>query len=274
MSVLFIGCNPPENNHPQVDHEKVSANDDLQDIDQNVSSESVSNNSEELPDLTVHYINADQGDATLFQYDDYTILYDAGDWKNNHVVNYLHDSDVQKIDLIIISHPHADHLGQLDKIMDSFSVGEVWMTENVANTKVFQRAINAILQSEADFYEPEAGEAFDIGSMELHILHPHVLTGGLNEDSLSVHFTYGNIAFLFTGDAYKNEELMMIKSGYPLEADFLQLGHHGSNTSSHPDFIQAVNPTYAIYSAGHNNQYGHPHKEVTSYLFDKGINLL
>lgn len=227
-----------------------------------------------LNELVVHYIDADQGDATLFQTDEYTILYDAGDWKNENVINYLHQLNINQLDLIIISHPHADHIGQLEKIINSFSVGEVWMTENVANTKVFQHAVQAIIDNEIDYYNPIAGETFDIGDIELTVLHPNNLTGGLNEDSLSVRFTYGDVSFIFTGDAYKQQEQMIIERGYSLEAQFLQLGHHGSNTSNDPSFIKAVNPAYAIYSAGQNNQYGHPHDEVVHYFQEKNITLL
>lgn len=225
-------------------------------------------------ELTVHYIDANQGDATLFQYEDYTILYDTGDWKDKRVIDYLNQLKIDTIDLIIISHPHADHIGQLEQIIQSIDVDEVWMTENVANTKVFQGAIEAILNSDAEFYNPEAGETFDIGSMELLILHPETLTNHLNEDSLSVRFTYGDVSFVFTGDAYKNEEQMILNRDFSIEADFLQLGHHGSNTSSDPSFIEAVDPVYAIYSAGEDNQYGHPHAEVVNYFEKTDIKLL
>lgn len=285
FTMFLLGCVTDESPSSTVDSEQVGAGEQEQIDDRNNNESTETNNqgdkskqeqkpSESLNDLTVHYIDANQGDATLFQYDNYMILYDAGDWKDTNVLDYLQTMQIENIDLIIISHPHADHIGQLDKIMNSIAVGEVWMTENSANTKVFQRAVNAILESDADFYNPGVGEVFDIGAMELTVLHPETLTGGLNEDSLSVHFSYGDLSFLFTGDAYKNEELMMLDRDLPIEADFLQLGHHGSNTSSHPSFIDAVNPSYAIYSAGVNNQYGHPHAEVINYFSGTNIELL
>lgn len=275
LTVSLFGCSLDDSESHKIGNETVDYKEEREVNNHiNVDKQVEDDKAEILNDLIVHYIDADQGDATLFQYEDYTILYDAGDWKNDLVINYLKKNDVKHIDLIIISHPHADHIGQLDKIMNSISVDEVWMTENVANTKVFQRAVNAVLESEADYYEPKAGEVFDIGSMELFVLHPDNLTGGLNEDSLSVRFTYGDISFVFTGDAYKNEELLMVECDYSLNAHFLQLGHHGSNTSSHPTFIEKVNPDYAIYSAGSNNQYGHPHNEIVNYFNDNNINLL
>src|SRR5699024_10421932 len=132
-------------------------------------------------------------------------------WNRTDVVNYLHEEDVSSIDLIIISHPHADHIGQLAQIMDEFSVEEVWFSGNTASSGTYQKAAEAVLDSDADYYEPRAGETFDIGSLEIDVLHPSTLTGALNEDSISVKMTYGDIAFLFTGDAYQQEELQMVE---------------------------------------------------------------
>ena len=234
-------------------------------------------NSESLESLTVHYLDVGQGDATLFAYSDgkesYNILYDVGDWKGNEVVPYLQQEKIQYIDLIIISHPHADHMGQLEQIINHFEVGEIWMSGNTANTKLFQTVMEAVLASNIDYDEPRAGEEFDIGSLELSVLHPGNLTGGLNEDSLSIRFTYGEVTFLFTGDAYEAQEQQMMQQTDDIQADFLQLGHHGSDTSSNPSFIDAVNPSYAIYSAGAGNSYGHPHESVVELFQKKGVTL-
>jgi len=229
----------------------------------------------DLSELHVHYINVGQADSTLFQYTDhddtYTILYDAGDWNKSDVSNYLAQQNIQFIDLIIISHPHADHIGQLKDIIHTYDVGEVWLSGNTSSSGTFQDAIKAVTDSDADYSEPRAGDEFEIGPLEIEILHPSSLTGNLNEDSISARFTYGDIAFVFTGDAYKNEELLMMSRD--VEADFLQLGHHGSNTSSDPAFIQAVDPAVAIYSASHNNSYGHPSPDVVSLIQNSGITL-
>src|SRR5699024_1259539 len=131
-------------------------------------------------------------------------------------------------------------------IINSITVDEVWMTENVSTSNVFQAAMNAILDHDIDFIVPEAGDTFDIGQMKLDILHPDQLTGDLNQDSIAAHFTYRDVSFLFTGDAYKKQEKQILEQYNDIKADFLQLGHHGSNTSSDPDFIEAVDPTYAI----------------------------
>lgn len=233
--------------------------------------------SQEDGTLQVDYIDVGQGDATLFDYENkeesYTILYDTGDWQGDEVVPFLKNEDVETIDIIIVSHPHADHIGQLANVMENFSVEEVWMTGNSANSTVYQEALQAVKESDANYEEPLAGDVFDVGPLTLTILHPSSLTGNLNEDSLSFHAAFKDVSFLFTGDAGKAEEEQIMNRDVPLQADYLQLGHHGSDTSSSSDFVDAVDPEEAIYSAGTDNKYGHPDQEVVSLFAEKGIEL-
>lgn len=230
-----------------------------------------------LSELKVHYIDAGQADATLFQFSDqddsYTILYDTGDWNKNDVVNYLKEQDISFIDLIVVSHPHADHIGQMAEIVNTYDVGEVWMSGNETSSQTFQRAIEAVLESDAEYHEPRTGESFDVGPMNIDVLHPSSLTGKLNEDSLSLLFTYGDTKFIFTGDAGKDEEVQMINRNIDINAAILRLGHHGSNTSTDSAFIEAVKPEVAIYSAGANNSYGHPHPDVVTRVQDAVVDL-
>src|SRR5699024_928470 len=188
-------------------------------------------------------------------------------------VPYLEQQQIDALNVVIVSHPHADHIGQLDKVMERFDVGEVWMSGNETNSQVFENSMEAILQSDAGYAEPRAGEKYDIGALELAILHPETLTGDLNEDSLSFRLTFGEVSFLFTGDATKNEELKMMERANNITAQVLLAGHHGSDTSSDPAFIQAVNPEVAIYSAGINNSYDHPHEEVINTLLAEDIDI-
>lgn len=228
-------------------------------------------------ELAVHYIDVGQADATLFKFasedEEYTILYDTGDWTSTDVVDYLADKEIQELDLVIASHPDADHIGQLDKVLEQFEVGEVWMSGNTTSSDVFIRSLEAIQKYEVGYYEPRAGEQFDIGPLSMEILHPSVLTGDTNADSVSMFVSYGEIDFLFTGDAGKKQEMEMVNSGMNIDAEILSLGHHGSDTSSAPAFIDAVSPEVAIYSAGEGNSYGHPHISVVSMIQEKGIEL-
>ncbi|AXI10258.1 MBL fold metallo-hydrolase [Oceanobacillus zhaokaii] len=230
-----------------------------------------------LNELKVHYIDAGQANAALLQYSDqqnsYTILYDTGDWNRNDVVNYLADQNISSIDLIIVSHPDADHIGQLGEIVRTYDTGEVWLSGNESSSETFQNALEAVIASDADYHEPRTGESFDIGPLQLDILYPSSISGNTNEESISILFTYGNTKFLFTGDAGTSEELEMIGTGIDIQADILQLGHHGSNTSTDPAFLKAVSPSVAIYSAGLDNSYGHPSPGVVSSVQNAGIEL-
>lgn len=288
ISFLLVACGQDIDNQTSITEKDKQINQTTENLDdetsnnQNVVEEPTNENesgttNDLLDELKVHYIDAGQADATLFQftYDNkpYNILYDAGDWNKNDVVNYLDAQGVTFIDLVIISHPHADHTGQLADIINTFGAGEVWLSGNTSTSQTFEQGLEAILASDADYYEPRTGDVFDIGPLKIDVLHPSNISGNLNEESISLLFTYGDVKFIFTGDAGKNEELEIINRESNIEADFLSLGHHGSNTSTDPAFIQAINPSIAIYSAGANNSYGHPHPEVVSRVKDAGITL-
>lgn len=227
-------------------------------------------------ELSVHFIDVGQADATLFQYgggkDSYNILFDTGDWRGNQVVDYLNAQQVSTIDLVIVSHPDADHIGQLAKVMDAFDVGEVWLSGNESSSQIFQQAIEAVLASDADYYEPRAGDHFAIGPLEIDILYPESISGKSNEESIAALFTYGAVKLLLTGDAGRSEENYM-RNHFDVEADILHLGHHGSKTSSDPAFIDAVSPSIAVYSAGAGNSYGHPSPEVVATIEERDIEL-
>jgi len=223
--------------------------------------------------MRVYFLDVGQADATLLKGPDFTILIDAGDYTNNDVVPYLKDLGVTKIDLLIGTHAHADHIGQFPQVIDNFEVGEVWLSGSEHTSRTFERAIDAILASDAAYYEPRAGEEFNFGSLEIYVLHPETLIGDPHEDCISIKAVYGEVAFVFTGDAEAPQEQEMIARGHELEAQILQLGHHGSSTSSCQPFLDAVNPEIAVYSAGEDNSYGHPHDETIDKILSMGIDL-
>lgn len=225
--------------------------------------------------MKVHYIDVGQADATLLQIVDQNetinVLIDTGDWNATDVVTYLHSQNIKDIDIIAVTHPHADHIGQLGKIIEEFSVTEVWMNGETATSQVFAKSLEAIEKHDVDYYEPEVGEVFDVGPLEITILHPDALTANTNNNSLAIRLQYGDVSFLFTGDAEQQAENAILSSGANIQAKILHLGHHGSNTSSTPDFVQAVNPEIAIYSAGVDNSYGHPDAEVIDLITASNI---
>lgn len=227
--------------------------------------------------MEIHFIDAGQADATLFLFEKegepFSILYDAGDWTRTDVVEYLHDQELNGIDIMIASHPHADHIGQMAIIIDEFDVSEVWMSGEEHSSATYEHVIDAVLSSDAIYEEPRTGDEYRIGDAELIILNPERLTGDLHDSSLSIKLTYGEHRFLLTGDAEHSAEERMINTGINLDADVLHLGHHGSRTSTGEAFLDAVAPSYAIISAGMDNSYGHPHEEVTDRVLSREIEI-
>ena len=227
-----------------------------------------------LSPMKVHFINVGQADAALIEFtdegEDITMLIDTGNWNSSDVVNYLHSQDIKNIDIIAITHPHADHIGQLDRIIEGFDVSEVWMNGEAAASDVFVRALAAIENNDVGYEEPRVGDAFDLGQLEVDVIHPESLSGGVNDNSIVLHLQYGETSFLFTGDAESAAENEMLSRDSKLKADVLKVGHHGSNTSTTPSFLSAVNPEIAVYSAGEDSQYNHPDSDVVKRLEASG----
>ncbi len=223
--------------------------------------------------LTAHYIDVGQGDATLLMGPDFTILIDAGRHDRRDVVAYLQAAGVKSLDLLIGTHPHADHIGQFPQVLDAFPVTEVWMSGDAATSRTFERAIDAILNSEAGYHEPRAGESIELGSARIEVINPEKLTGDLHAGCIGVRIVFGDVAFMFTGDAEQPTEREIVARGHNLKAQILKLGHHGSRTSTIPEFLAAVEPEVAIYSAGLDNSYGHPHDVVLDRVIQSGAAL-
>jgi len=223
--------------------------------------------------MEVHFLDVGQADASLLLGPEFAVLVDAGDYRRSDVVPHLEDAGVDSLDLLIGTHPHADHIGQFPQVLERFPVTEVWMSGDTHTTRTFERALDAILASDAGYHEPRAGEVLELGALRIEVLNPAELTGDLHEGSISFRAVYGSTAFVFTGDAEVETEWEIIEGGHDLAADVLHLGHHGSRTSTSIEFLDAVSPTTAVYSAGIGNHYGHPHQEVVDRVLDAGIDL-
>lgn len=223
------------------------------------------------PSLSLHFINVAQGDATLVMGDGFTILVDAGRHDRDDVVPYLEKIGVGSIDLLVGTHPHADHIGQFPQVLEFAAVDEVWMSGDLHTTLTFERALDAIDASGARYHEPRAGELVEFGDLSVHVIHPMEITGDLNDGSIVLRLDYHELSVLLTGDAERAAELEMTEGDAGLQSDILKLGHHGSSSSTTQVFLDMVQPDVAIYSAGRDNSYGHPHAEVTDRLDDKGV---
>ena len=197
------------------------------------------------------------------------MLIDAGNNADGpSVVSYLKQQGVKTIDHLIGTHPHEDHIGGMDNVIQSFDIGQVYMPRATTTTKTFEDVLLAIKQKGLKITTAKAGvTVLDQGNLKVNFI-ASVGSGyeDLNNWSAVTRIQYGDTAFLLTGDAESQSEEEMIVSGTNLKADVLKVGHHGSSSSTTPAFLKAVAPKYAVISVGTGNNYGHPHKETLTKL--------
>lgn len=226
-------------------------------------------------DLLVHFIDVGQGDSILIQFPGgENMLIDAGDNdKGQIVVDYLQGQGVQRIDHLVGTHPHADHIGGLDDVIKEFDIGDVYMPKVSHTSKTYMDVLEAVDEKGLTINAASAGMSIPSKEANIDILAPdsELESKNLNDYSIVIRLVYGETKFLFQGDAEKKTEEELLLSGANVKADVLKLGHHGSSTSNIEEYIKAVDPDYAVAPLGEDNKYGHPHKEVVELLDNMGI---
>lgn len=230
--------------------------------------------------LSVHFIDVGQGDAILLQSPNgKTMLIDGGDSKNESVrklLSYISDLDIDTIDIVVATHPHVDHIGGLISVLEQFNVGQVYDSGKIHETNVFYRYLSLIDEKDIPFGILRRGDkvAFD-PEVEVLVLHPVGEVGlpnlSVNDCSIVLRVTYGRVHFLFTGDMEAVVEEKLVREGLPIDSDVLKVAHHGSRSSSTPEFLDKVSPSFAIICVGVGNSYGHPNDEVLDRLNERGI---
>ncbi len=223
--------------------------------------------------LTVHFIDVGQGDSILLESDGSYVLIDAGEReKGNVVCNYIKALKTDTIDYVIATHPHSDHVGGLSDVLYTFECKNFITAETDQQTKTWMDVLEAVDKTDSKYIDAKVFSTYTFGESRFEILAPQSDSyDDYNNYSVVVKVTCGDTSFLFTGDAETLSERDMIDSGADLSSDVLKVGHHGSTTSSCDNFLDAVNPTYAVISCGKNNDYGHPHKEIVKALSQRDI---
>ena len=226
-----------------------------------------------LKDLKVHFIDVGQGDSTLIQTaNGENILIDAGTQSaGEKVVSFLKSKDVGKLDLVVATHPHADHIGGLITVLNEFNVTKFIDSGNIHTTQTYLELLTLIDIKDIAFEIPSIGQVYNFGNaFKITVLNVDSNTVSLNDASVALKAEYNKVSFMLTGDAEMTAEKNMVNSNYNLKSTIYKAGHHGSNSSSTPAFLNKVKPEATILSYGEGNSYGHPHKEVIERLQSMG----
>jgi competence protein ComEC len=221
-------------------------------------------------DLRVYFLDVGQGDSSVVIFRDKVILIDAGEIdQGDRVVADLRKLGVSRIDLLVATHPHSDHIGGMQKILASFPVGKVLDTGMPHTSPLYEHFLETVDKENIPYVIAEQGLTIDLDpSLGILVLSPpkERLDADLNANSIVLKISYGTISFLFTGDAGDAAETGLLTSGYPPDAQVLKVAHHGSSDATSKAFLARVRPEVAIISLGKDNPYGHPHKETLDAL--------
>lgn len=230
-------------------------------------------NSDEI--LSVHFLDVGQGDSVYIELPNGEImLIDAGEQEAaEHVTEYIKERAVQRIDYLIGTHPHSDHIGGIPAVINTFEIGKMYMPKVSHTSKTFENVLDAIEENAVDVYSAKAGVViYEDEVTKIHILAPvSDKYEDLNNYSAVIKIQYGETSFLFTGDA---EQLSEDEISEDVSVDVLKVGHHGSKTSSSKEFLYRVMPETAVISVGADNSYGHPSAPVINRLNEIGAEVL
>lgn len=226
--------------------------------------------------MSVYIIDVGQGSSTLITTGTHSILIDAGEnGQGQAVLDVLDALGIDRLDYMIGTHPHSDHIGGMDEVLKKIAVDTVIMPKIpdkiVPTTKTYEDVLTILAEKNIKTIAAAPGKSYAVGEMKLDIFGPAIEADNLNDTSVISKITFGKIRVLVTGDAEKKAERAAIKAGYNLSADIYVAGHHGSTTSSCKELLNEVSPKFAAISCGLDNDYGHPHTEILQAFEDRKV---
>jgi beta-lactamase superfamily II metal-dependent hydrolase len=222
--------------------------------------------------ITVTFLDVGQGDSILIQTDSCNVLIDAGERGNADTIEkYLKDNGVEVLNYVIGTHPHSDHIGSMPNIINDCDVEKVILPsvndDDVPTTKIYENLLNSIADKGLKITSAKVGDTYDLGNATLEVVAPNSPDySDLNDYSVVTILTHGDNKFILTGDASDTSESEMLENGLLEDVDVLKVGHHGSNTASSEEFIETIQPEYAVISCGEGNKYNHPNEETLETL--------
>ena len=222
--------------------------------------------------LKVHVIDVGQADSIFIELPNQeTMLIDAGNNSDDDiVVDYIKNLKYDKIDYVIGTHPHEDHIGGLDTVINTFNIQNIYMPKVQHDTKTFKDVLLAVQNKNLKIKTAKAGvNIINSNELKIDIIAPvNSDYDSLNNYSAVVKITYKDRSFLFMGDAEKLSEEEITAN---VKADVIKIGHHGSKSSTSNKFLSKVSPSFAFITVGKDNDYGHPHDEVINLLNKSSI---
>lgn len=229
-------------------------------------------------EVSVAVLDVGQADCIVIQAGQTTVMIDAGKRGSEQAINaFLDDNGIKRIDYLLVTHPHADHIGGMSGVIEHCEIGEVLFSyvpdAIVPTSSMYKGLLETILAHQIPSHVADAGERITLDRGLLTVLS----AGGyddLNECSLVVRYDYGAASFLFTGDAGFEVENYLLSQDILLSADVLKAGHHGSQYATGAAFLEAVAPRYVAASAGVDNSYDHPNRPFIDRVAAYGAILL
>ena len=221
--------------------------------------------------MYVSFIDVGQGNCTLLRCGGKAILVDSGEvGAAQTVINYIKNLGIDELNCVLVTHPHTDHMGAMTKILYEFKIDDLIMPEIpeeiIPTNKTYEKFLTAVSDNAGNVIAAKPGETYSYGEMKLEIFAPLRDYDNLNDMSAVSRISYGDTSVMFTGDATTTVEKDLLKMNINYSATVLNVGHHGSKTSSSEAWLRAVNPKYAVICCGANNDYGHPHSLITKRL--------
>ena len=243
------------------------------DVVPNPSSAAAAVDTVEAP-FEMHFIDVGQALSVLVECDGQYMLYDGGNVDDGSlIVSYLQSQGVEQLEYVFCSHAHEDHVGGLAAALAYFPAYHVYSPVTEASTKCFKDFVKYTQQQGLQVEVPAVGTTWPLGGATVTMVGPVAQYSDTNDTSIVLRIEYGSTSFLLTGDMEKTAETDLVNSGVNLRADVLQVGHHGSSTSTGYLFLNAVLPEMGVISCGTGNKYGHPHEETLSILRDAKVDV-